>query len=118
VLGWDTDAGGNVEYQYASYYVEWQIRLQARSPRRVGMRKSMEGPNFSFRRMAIFADPFGHGFCLIEFQGRGYDEIGGATVSVQLKLKYYSQYFERETSREKPWSMELAASVVDEGKEE
>lgn len=26
-------------------------------------------------RMANFADPFGHGFCLIEFRGRGYDEI-------------------------------------------
>jgi hypothetical protein len=38
-------------------------------------------------------------------------------VSVQVKLKYYSQYFERETSREKPWSMELAAGIVDEGKE-
>ena len=24
VLDWDTDADGNVEYQYASYYVEWQ----------------------------------------------------------------------------------------------
>ena len=23
-LDWDTDADGNVEYQYASYYVEWQ----------------------------------------------------------------------------------------------
>lgn len=24
---------------------------------------------------ALFVDPFGHGFCLIEFTGRGYDEI-------------------------------------------
>ena len=24
VLDWDTDADGNVEYEYASYYVEWQ----------------------------------------------------------------------------------------------
>lgn len=29
-------------------------------------------------RIAIFADPFGHGFCLIEFVGRGYDEIAAA----------------------------------------
>lgn len=28
-------------------------------------------------RMANMADPFGHGFCLIEFRGRGYDEILG-----------------------------------------
>lgn len=26
-------------------------------------------------KLALFADPFGHGFCLIEFVGRGYDEI-------------------------------------------
>ena len=26
-------------------------------------------------RIAQFADPFGHGFCLIEFLNRGYDEI-------------------------------------------
>jgi hypothetical protein len=24
---------------------------------------------------AALADPFGHGFCLIEFAGRGYDEL-------------------------------------------
>ena len=29
-------------------------------------------------RIATFADPFGHGFCLIEFIGRGYDEIASA----------------------------------------
>ena len=26
-------------------------------------------------KIAILSDPFGHGFCLIEFLGRGYDEI-------------------------------------------
>ena len=26
-------------------------------------------------RIAYFGDPFGHGFCLLEFSGRGYDEI-------------------------------------------
>jgi len=26
-------------------------------------------------RMANMADPFGHGLCLLEFRGRGYDEI-------------------------------------------
>ena len=28
-------------------------------------------------RIAVLADPFGHGFCLIQFLGRGYDEIAG-----------------------------------------
>ncbi len=26
-------------------------------------------------RLARMADPFGHGFCLLQFRGRGYDEI-------------------------------------------
>ena len=26
-------------------------------------------------RLALMADPFGHGFCLLQFIGRGYDEI-------------------------------------------
>jgi predicted enzyme related to lactoylglutathione lyase len=26
-------------------------------------------------RIAVLADPFGHGFCLIPFLGRGYDEL-------------------------------------------
>ncbi len=26
-------------------------------------------------RIALMADPFGHGFCMIQFLGRGYDEI-------------------------------------------
>lgn len=28
-------------------------------------------------RIAILADPFGHGLCLLQFEGRGYDESGG-----------------------------------------
>ena len=26
-------------------------------------------------RLALMADPFGHGFCLLEFKGRSYDEL-------------------------------------------
>jgi predicted enzyme related to lactoylglutathione lyase len=37
----------------------------------------LEGPvrTNSFGRIAMLADPFGHGVCLIEFIGKGYDEI-------------------------------------------
>ena len=28
-------------------------------------------------KLALMADPFGHGFCFIQFLGRGYDEIAG-----------------------------------------
>ena len=29
----------------------------------------------SYGRLAMFADPFGHGFCLIQFNERGYDAL-------------------------------------------
>ena len=29
-------------------------------------------------KLALLADPFGHGFCLIQFLGRGYGELEGA----------------------------------------
>lgn len=37
----------------------------------------LEGPikTNTFGKIAMLADPFGHGVCLIEFVGRGYDEI-------------------------------------------
>jgi predicted enzyme related to lactoylglutathione lyase len=31
-------------------------------------------------KIAVLADPFGHGFCLIEFLGRGYDEISDPSI--------------------------------------
>jgi lactoylglutathione lyase len=36
-----------------------------------------EGPvkDSNWGRMALMADPFGHGFCLLQFKGRGYDEV-------------------------------------------
>lgn len=34
--------------------------------------------NDAWGRLAIMADPFGHGFCFLPFLGRGYDEIATA----------------------------------------
>ena len=31
--------------------------------------------SFNWGRMAVMSDPFGHGFCLLQFIGKGYDEI-------------------------------------------
>lgn len=40
-----------------------------------GARSSGAPSEHPWGRMALFSDPFGNGFCLIEFRGRGYDEI-------------------------------------------
>jgi predicted enzyme related to lactoylglutathione lyase len=29
----------------------------------------------AYGKLAMLSDPFGHGFCLLQFTGRGYDEI-------------------------------------------
>ena len=31
--------------------------------------------DYAWGRIARLADPFGHGLCLLEFRGRGYDEV-------------------------------------------
>jgi len=40
-----------------------------------GARLEGEIETHRWGRIAHLADPFGHGFCLIQFLGRGYDEI-------------------------------------------
>jgi predicted enzyme related to lactoylglutathione lyase len=35
-------------------------------------------------KLALMADPFGHGFCFIQFLGRGYDEIADQGASPGL----------------------------------
>lgn len=43
--------------------------------RSAGARLEGEVRTHNWGSIASMADPFGHGFCLIEFLGRGYDEI-------------------------------------------
>jgi catechol 2,3-dioxygenase-like lactoylglutathione lyase family enzyme len=31
----------------------------------------------AYGKLAVLADPFGHGFCLLQLEGRGYDEVAG-----------------------------------------
>ncbi len=40
-----------------------------------GARAETEITSHAWGRMVVFADPFGHGFCLLEFRGGGYDEL-------------------------------------------
>jgi uncharacterized glyoxalase superfamily protein PhnB len=40
-----------------------------------GARREGEISEHAWGRMALLADPFGHGVCLLQFTGRGYDEV-------------------------------------------
>ena len=42
---------------------------------KAGGKPEAEIEEHAWGRIASFADPFGNGFCLLQFTGRGYDEI-------------------------------------------
>lgn len=44
-----------------------------------GARLEQPVTSSTWGRLALMADPFGHGFCLVEFVGRGYDAIATQT---------------------------------------
>lgn len=39
---------------------------------------------FDWGRLALLADPFGHGFCLVQFLDKGYDEVAEAPAGRPL----------------------------------
>jgi predicted enzyme related to lactoylglutathione lyase len=51
--------------------------IEAAVERAINAGATLEAPirSANWGKLALMADPFGHGFCLIEFVGRGYDEI-------------------------------------------
>jgi len=40
-----------------------------------GARLELAIAQHAYGRLAVLSDPFGHGFCLLQFTGRGYDAI-------------------------------------------
>jgi predicted enzyme related to lactoylglutathione lyase len=59
-------------------FVVPEIHAAVERARRAGALVEAPIASHKWGRIALMADPFGHGFCLIEFVGRGYDEIAGA----------------------------------------
>lgn len=53
--------------------------IDAATARAVAAGAVLEVPVATHRwgRLAVLADPFGHGFCFVQFLGRGYDELAG-----------------------------------------
>jgi predicted enzyme related to lactoylglutathione lyase len=51
--------------------------LDAALERAVGAGARLEGApsEHAYGRLALLSDPFGHGFCLLEFRGKGYGEL-------------------------------------------
>jgi uncharacterized glyoxalase superfamily protein PhnB len=53
------------------------IEVAVDKARGAGARLEGQVRTNNWGKIAMLADPFGHGICLIEFVGRGYDEIAG-----------------------------------------
>jgi predicted enzyme related to lactoylglutathione lyase len=56
-------------------FVVPEIQAAVTQARNAGARLEGEVRTHNWGRIAVMSDPFGHGFCLIEFLGRGYEEI-------------------------------------------
>ncbi|HEU4350617.1 MAG TPA: VOC family protein [Burkholderiales bacterium] len=56
-------------------FVVPDIGEAVRRARAAGARLERDVTSHAYGKLALLADPFGNGFCLIEFSGRGYDEI-------------------------------------------
>lgn len=56
-------------------FVVNEIEPAVRKAVSAGARLEKPVATHKWGKLALLADPFGHGFCFIEFVGRGYDEI-------------------------------------------
>jgi predicted enzyme related to lactoylglutathione lyase len=56
-------------------FVVADIQAAVQRAKAAGAQLEGEVQTHQWGHIANMADPFGHGFCLIEFRGRGYDEI-------------------------------------------
>ena len=56
-------------------FVVTDIRAAMARAVAAGARLERDVSTHAYGLLALLADPFGNGFCLIEFRGRGYDEI-------------------------------------------
>ena len=59
-------------------FVVQDIHAAVERARAAGAHLEVPVATHRWGHIALMADPFGHGFCLIQFVGRGYDEIAAA----------------------------------------
>jgi catechol 2,3-dioxygenase-like lactoylglutathione lyase family enzyme len=66
------------ERHWTPLHLDFVVRdLDSAVARAVAAGARLESPasEHAYGRLALLSDPFGHGFCLLEFRGRGYDEL-------------------------------------------
>ncbi len=66
------------ERHWTPLHLDWVVNeIEAALAHAVAAGATLEQPLREHRwgRIAVLADPFGHGFCLIQFSGEGYDAL-------------------------------------------
>ena len=58
-------------------FVVDDLEAAVRRAEAAGAKREAPISEHAWGRMAVLSDPFGHGVCLLQFKGRGYDEIVG-----------------------------------------
>jgi catechol 2,3-dioxygenase-like lactoylglutathione lyase family enzyme len=56
-------------------FVVTDLEAAVARARDAGARLESDVSEHAYGRLALLSDPFGHGFCLLQFTGRGYDEL-------------------------------------------
>ena len=56
-------------------FVVEEIETAVQEAISAGARLEKPVATHTWGKLALMADPFGHGFCFVQFLGRGYDEI-------------------------------------------
>ena len=56
-------------------FVVEDIQVAIERALRAGAKLEQPAEQTPYGLLALLSDPFGHGFCFLQFQGRGYDEI-------------------------------------------
>lgn len=73
-----TDECRNYRRHWTPVHLDFVVEeIAAAVDRAVAAGARLEAPvkASTWGRLALMSDPFGHGFCFVEFLGRGYDEI-------------------------------------------
>jgi len=68
----------NYERHWTPVHLDFVVdEIEAAVDRAVLAGARLERPiaTYKWGKLALMADPFGHGFCFVQFLGRGYDEI-------------------------------------------
>lgn len=78
----DPSASGAAARDYRRHWtpihLDWVVQdITAALERAVAEGALVEAPitQHAYGKLAILSDPFGHGFCLLQFEGKGYDEL-------------------------------------------